>query len=105
MRYIVKGMLVIPATDTLNEYSTEEGVMGLKVTYKWGTATYIPGTGNSMIKIVRVYEGYIAVAAKGKFYKTGTHEEIISIEKFIEEYALLCRVLVIGIKEVMLGCY
>jgi hypothetical protein len=95
--------IVIPNIDRLNNYETEEGVGALKVFQKWGTVVYSVDSNNSILKTIRVFDGYMAVEPSGRAYKPGITKVIMSLDEFTTEYSRLVRVSVMDIKEVMTG--
>ena len=93
--------IIIPNTERLNNYSTEEGANKLKVSQKWGTIIYSVDSGNSILKTVRVFDGFMALESNGRAYKPGITEQVITIDEFIKEYSALCVVKVMDVREVM----
>ena len=93
--------IIIPNTERLNNYSTEEGANKLKVSQKWGTIVYSVNSNNLILKTVRVFDGFMALESNGRAYKPGITEQVITIDEFIKEYSALCVVKVMNIREVM----
>ena len=76
--------IVIPNTERLNNYSTEEGGQELKIIKKWGTVTYSVASDVSILKTVKVFSGYMAVESDGRAYRPETTTKlIISIDDFM----------------------
>lgn len=93
--------IIIPNVSRLNDYETEEGASELKVSQKWGTVTYSVESFNSILKTVRVFDGFMALELSGRAYKPGVTTLQMSVDEFTKEYARLVSVRVVDVREVM----